>query len=53
MHPTYPPRFIDLKLRLDDMDAHGVTIHALSLTDPMVYWADGELSHKLAMAWND
>jgi len=35
------------------MDAHGVDVHALSLTDPMVYWADGELSHKLAIAWND
>jgi aminocarboxymuconate-semialdehyde decarboxylase len=48
-----PTKFIDLKQRLADMDAHGVTIHALSLTDPMVYWADGKLSHKLAMAWND
>ena len=48
-----PMKFIDLKLRLADMDTHGVAIHALSLTDPMVYWADGELSHKLAMAWND
>src|SRR5579863_6398874 len=48
-----PTKFIDLKQRLADMDAHGVGVHALSLTDPMVYWADGELSHKLAMAWND
>jgi aminocarboxymuconate-semialdehyde decarboxylase len=48
-----PTKFIDLKQRLADMDAQGVTVHALSLTDPMVYWADGELSHKLAMAWND
>jgi aminocarboxymuconate-semialdehyde decarboxylase len=48
-----PTKFIDLKQRLADMDAHGVDVHALSLTDPMVYWADGELSHKLAIAWND
>ena len=48
-----PTKFIDLKQRLADMDAQGVAVHALSLTDPMVYWADGELSHKLAMAWND
>src|ERR1700726_3626933 len=46
-------RFIDLKLRLADMDAQGVAVQALSLTGPMVYWAGGEFSHKLAMTWND
>jgi aminocarboxymuconate-semialdehyde decarboxylase len=35
------------------MDAQGVAVQALSLTGPMVYWADGEFSHKLAMTWND
>jgi len=48
-----PGKFIDLKQRLADMDAQGVAVHALSLTGPMVYWADGEFSHKLAMTWND
>jgi aminocarboxymuconate-semialdehyde decarboxylase len=48
-----PAKFIDLKNRLADMDAQGVAVHALSLTGPMVYWADGEFSHKLAMTWND
>src|SRR6202047_1388841 len=48
-----PTKFIDLKQRLADMDAQGVAVHALSLTGPMVYWADGEFSHKLAMTWND
>jgi aminocarboxymuconate-semialdehyde decarboxylase len=48
-----PAKFIDLKQRLADMDAQGVTVQALSLTGPMVYWADGEFSHKLAMTWND
>src|SRR5215469_11090848 len=48
-----PSKFIDLQERLADMDARGVTVHALSLTDPMVYWADGEVSQKLAKAWND
>jgi aminocarboxymuconate-semialdehyde decarboxylase len=48
-----PAKFIDLKQRLADMDAQGVAIQALSLTGPMVYWADGEFSHKLAMTWND
>lgn len=46
-------KFIDLKQRLADMDAQGVTVQALSLTSPMLYWADEELSHKLAVAWND
>src|SRR5580693_1891921 len=46
-------KFIDLKQRLADMDAQGVAVQALSLTGPMVYWADGEFSHKLASAWND
>jgi aminocarboxymuconate-semialdehyde decarboxylase len=48
-----PVKFIDLNQRLADMDAQGVAVHALSLTGPMVYWAEGEFSHKLAMAWND
>jgi aminocarboxymuconate-semialdehyde decarboxylase len=48
-----PAKFIDLKQRLADMDAQGVAVQALSLTGPMVYWADGEFSHKLAMTWND
>ncbi len=46
-------KFIDLDLRLADMDQQGVAVHALSLTTPMTYWADGALSHKLAMTWND
>lgn len=46
-------KFIDLKQRLADMDAQGVMVQALSLTSPMLYWADEELSHKLAVAWND
>src|ERR1700732_966499 len=48
-----PSKFIDLSQRLADMDAQGVVVHALSLTGPMVYWADGEVSHKLAKEWND
>ncbi len=48
-----PAKFIDLKQRLADMDAQGVAVQALSLTGPMVYWADGEYSHKLASTWND
>src|SRR6267142_2729315 len=48
-----PMKFIDVQQRLAEMDAEGVAVHALSLTTPMVYWADGETSHKLTTAWND
>jgi aminocarboxymuconate-semialdehyde decarboxylase len=48
-----PAKFIDLKQRLADMDAQGVTVQALSLTGPMVYWEDGKLSLELAKTWND
>jgi aminocarboxymuconate-semialdehyde decarboxylase len=48
-----PAKFIDLKQRLADMDTQGVAVQALSLTGPMVYWAEGEFSHKLAITWND
>src|SRR5262249_27229048 len=41
------------KQRLADMDAQGVAVQALSLSNPMVYWGDGEFSLKLAAAWND
>jgi aminocarboxymuconate-semialdehyde decarboxylase len=45
--------FIDLEERLQEMDAQGVTAQALSLTQPMVYWANGDLSSKLSAAFND
>jgi aminocarboxymuconate-semialdehyde decarboxylase len=48
-----PSKFIDLKERLADMDATGVAMHALSLTTPMVNWADGDLALRLSRAWND
>jgi len=47
------PKFIDLKARIADMDQQGVALQAISLTSPMLYWADEELSSKLAQAWND
>lgn len=49
----FAAKFTDLNLRLAEMDAQGVRLHALSLTQPMVYWAPPELSHRLARAWND
>ena len=46
-------RFIDLDERLAAMDRMGVRMHALSLTQPMVYWADDELGRELCVAFND
>jgi aminocarboxymuconate-semialdehyde decarboxylase len=48
-----PTKIIDLKQRLADMDAQGVSMQAISLTTPMVSWADADLSLKLARTWND
>ena len=48
-----PLKFIDLAERIAEMDAQGVAVQALSLTSPMVYWAEPDLSHRLARAFND
>ena len=47
------PLFIDIDARLREMDRQGVKMHALSLTQPMVYWADDELGLELCVAFND
>ncbi len=47
------PHYHDLNLRLKAMDRLGVTVHALSLMPPMVYWADGALGGRLACLVND
>ena len=47
------PLFIDLEARIRDMDRQGVRVHVLSLTQPMVYWADDDLGMQLSMAFND
>jgi len=43
----------NLGLRLKEMDAQGVAVHALSLMPPMVYWANGDLGNRLARLVND
>ena len=48
-----PMKFIDLKQRIADMDQQGIAVQAISLTTPMGYWGDADLSHKLCKAWND
>jgi aminocarboxymuconate-semialdehyde decarboxylase len=47
------PRFVDLDARLQAMDEQKVAVHALSLTQPMVYWAGRELGHRLSVIYND
>ena len=41
--PPLAATYWDLDRRVRAMDRAGVAIHALSLTAPMVYWADGTL----------
>ena len=48
-----PQRFSDIDLRVAEMDEIGVEIHALSLTAPMLDFADGEDALALAAAFND
>lgn len=47
------PRFVDLDARIEAMDAQGVAVHALSLSQPMVYWAGAELGERLAAVFNE
>ncbi len=50
---TFQPRYTEIPFRLQVMDAQGVTMHALSLTQPMVYWAEPTFGLKLSRAFND
>ena len=47
------PRFVDLQARLEMMHKQGVQAQALSLSQPMVYWAGREDGHALASLYND
>jgi aminocarboxymuconate-semialdehyde decarboxylase len=46
-------KFVDLDARLAAMDEQGVETHALSLSQPMVYWADGDLAQRISETYND
>ncbi len=50
---TLDPSYWDLERRLKAMDRARVTVHALSLTAPMVHWAQPERGAKLARIFND
>lgn len=45
--------FTNIDLRIAAMDEQGVDVHLLSLSLPMVYWAERELSRKLSADYND
>jgi aminocarboxymuconate-semialdehyde decarboxylase len=47
------PKFVDLDARIQVMDEQGVEVHALSLSQPMVYWAPGHLAQRLSETYND
>ena len=47
------PRFIDLEARREAMVGQGVSAQALSLSQPMVYWAGHEDGNALASLYND
>jgi aminocarboxymuconate-semialdehyde decarboxylase len=46
-------RFVDLDARLEAMAGQGVEIHALSLSQPMGYWAEEGLAEQLTAAFNE
>jgi len=50
---TFQDTYIDLTTRLKLMDDARVDVHALSLTQPMVYWAPPEFGLKLSQTYND
>ncbi len=50
---TFQPRYTDIASRLKAMDAAGVVIHAVSLTQPMVYWATPAFGLKLSQTFNN
>jgi aminocarboxymuconate-semialdehyde decarboxylase len=47
------PLYTDLDARLQAMDRQGVAVHALSLSQPMLYWAGRSLGEKLGVAFNE
>ena len=47
------PQFVDLDARLAAMDEQGIKVHALSLSQPMVYWAGRDLGERLSATFNE
>jgi aminocarboxymuconate-semialdehyde decarboxylase len=53
INATLQQHYIDIPSRLTRMDKAGVAMHALSLTQPMVYWAPPAFGLKLSQVFND
>ena len=51
--PPLERRFIDIDLRVEEMNEIGVGVHALSLTIPMVEFAGDKFALQLSEAYND
>src|SRR5882757_4248770 len=50
---TFQPHYVDIASRLQAMDKAGVAMHALSLTQPMVFWAAPAFGLDLCRTFND
>ena len=50
---TLQPRYTDIPSRLAAMDQAGVAMHAVSLTQPMVYWAPPAFGLEMCRTFND
>jgi aminocarboxymuconate-semialdehyde decarboxylase len=50
---SFQPQYIDIGSRLAAMDKAGVAMHALSLTQPMAFWAPPAFGLKLCQTYND
>jgi len=48
-----PPLMVRPDLVMQEMDKRGIHTFVLSLTNPMVYWAQPAFGEKLAQTWND
>ncbi len=47
------PRFVDIDARLQAMAEQGVSMHVLSLSQPMIYWAGRDDGDALSRVFND
>jgi aminocarboxymuconate-semialdehyde decarboxylase len=50
---SFQPQYIEIESRMRAMDKSAVAVHALSLTQPMVYWAPGAFGLELCRTFND
>ena len=46
-------RFVDLDTRLAAMDEQHLEMHAMSLSQPLIYWAKDDLAQRLTESYND